>query len=341
MELELVDPADDGAFDAWYRTIAASYAHDWPHEPGWQPEELRAAALDTATGDRVVLLAASDETSQGAARQVVASASVTVHEHDNQHVAELTVDVDPAHRRRGAGSAILRAAEGLAAGQGRELAIVEQSEPLSPLDRSPGKAFAHRHGFACSQVSLRMDLDLPVDERRLEELEGSCARYAGGYRIISWSDRCPEELLRDRALLAERMSTDLPLDELDRRPERWDLERVRATEALVAKQNRTRFSAGAVEEQSGRLVAYSDLLLPRGAPEKAYQWDTLVMGEHRGHRLGTLVKIANLRALTSASPATHRVTTENAEDNSAMISVNQALGFEVGGRIYGWQKRIR
>jgi RimJ/RimL family protein N-acetyltransferase len=341
VQLEIVDPSDDGAFGAWYRTIAASYAHDWPHEPGWQPEELRAGALDTAAGDRVVLLAASDEASQRGAGQVMASASVTVHEHDNQHVAELTVDVDPAHRRRGAGSAILRAAEELAASQGRGLAIVEQSEPLRQLDRSPGKSFARRHGFACSQVSLRLDLHLPVDERRLEQLEEACTRYAGGYRIISWRDRCPEELLRDRAVLAERMSADIPLDELDRRPERWDLERVRATEALVAKQNRTSFSAGAVEDRSGRLVAYSDLRLPRGAPEKAYQWDTLVLAEHRGHRLGTLVKIANLRALASASPATHRVTTENAEDNSAMISVNQALGFEVVGRIYAWQKRIR
>jgi RimJ/RimL family protein N-acetyltransferase len=184
-----------------------------------------------------------------------------------------------------------------------------------------------------------MDLRLPVDERRLAELEAACTGHAGGYRIISWRDRCPEELLRDRAALAERMSTDMPLDQLDRRPEQWDLERIRATEALVAKQNRTSFSVGAVEARSGRLVAYSDLLLPQGAPQKAYQWDTLVLAEHRGHRLGTLLKIANLRALALASPATHRVTTENAEDNSTMISVNQALGFEVVGRIYGWQKR--
>jgi RimJ/RimL family protein N-acetyltransferase len=340
VEIELVDPSDDGAFDAWYRTIAASYAHDWPDDPAWQPEELRAGALDTAAGDRVILLAASEEASRRGAKQVVAGASVTVHEQDNQHVAEITVDVDPAHRRRGSGSAILRAAEGLAAHQGRELAIVEQCEPLSQRDRSPGKAFADRQGFACSQISLRLDLALPVDERRLAELEAACGSYAGGYGIMSWRDHCPEELLRDRALLAERMSTDIPLDQLDRRPERWDLERMRATEALVAKQNRTSFSAGAVEARTGRLVGYSDLLVPRGAPQKAYQWDTLVLAEHRGHRLGTLLKIANLRALALASPATRRVTTENAEDNSAMISVNQALGFEVVGRIYGWQKRI-
>jgi RimJ/RimL family protein N-acetyltransferase len=341
VELERVDPSDQEAFDAWYRVIAASYAHDWPDQPGWQPEELQAAALDTAAGDRVVLLGARDQGSQRGAGQMVASASVTVHEHDNQHVAELTVDVDPAHRRRGAGSAILRGAEGLAASQGREVAIVEQLEPLWQLDRSPGQAFAELHGFSRSQVSLRMDLRLPVDPQRLAELEAACAARAAGYRIVSWRDRCPEDLVRDRALLAERMSTDIPLDELDRRPEQWDLERVRATESLVAAQNRTSFSAGAVEERSGRLVAYSDLLLPRGAPEKAYQWDTLVHVEHRGHRLGTLVKIANLRALASASPATHLVTTENAEDNSPMIAVNQALGFKMVGRIYGWQKRLR
>ncbi len=46
-----------------------------------------------------------------------------------------------------------------------------------------------------------------------------------------------------------------------------------------------------------------------GAPERAYQWETLVLGEHRGRRLGTLVKLACLREIAAGSPARRYVST--------------------------------
>ena len=49
--------------------------------------------------------------------------------------------------------------------------------------------------------------------------------------------------------------------------------------------------------------------------------------EHRGHRLGVAVKVANLRLLQRERPDITRLTTYNAEVNSHMIGVNEALGF--------------
>jgi hypothetical protein len=70
-----------------------------------------------------------------------------------------------------------------------------------------------------------------------------------------------------------------------------------------------------------------------------FQWDTLVMAEHRGHRLGLLIKAANLRALRRELPDVSWLCTWNAESNEPMLRVNRALGFHPVGRTTEWLKQ--
>ena len=64
-----------------------------------------------------------------------------------------------------------------------------------------------------------------------------------------------------------------------------------------------------------------------------------MLKSHRGHRLGLLLKAANLRQLRDVSPGTVVITTFNAEDNRPMLDVNEALGFRAIGYEGSWQKR--
>lgn len=50
-------------------------------------------------------------------------------------------------------------------------------------------------------------------------------------------------------------------------------------------------------------------------------------GDHRGHRLGMAVKIANLRAVAGLAPTREFVTTVNADTNPWMVEINRRLGF--------------
>lgn len=69
------------------------------------------------------------------------------------------------------------------------------------------------------------------------------------------------------------------------------------------------------------------------------QLDTLVLAELRRHRLGVLIKIANLRALAAILPAPQLVYTFNAEENRHMLDVNEAVGFRAVGHSGGRRKR--
>ncbi len=185
-----------------------------------------------------------------------------------------------------------------------------------------------------------MDLDLPLDEERLDALEAACAPHWAGYRLVGWRDRCPDEFVDDRAELGRRMSTDAPQGGLEQQEQVWDTARVREQETLAAKQNRTFLVTGAVHEATGRLVAFTDIGVPIGAPGKVFQRFTLVLAEHRGHRLGTLIKIANHRALAAAFPEVTHLDTLNAEDNAPMITVNETLGYVPAGTIGAWRKQL-
>jgi len=78
----------------------------------------------------------------------------------------------------------------------------------------------------------------------------------------------------------------------------------------------------------------------REKPGTAYQWDTLVVRAHRGHRLGALMKIATMRELESGGYVTQRIMTSNNSLNTAMIAVNEALGFYPTGGIVTWRKSL-
>ena len=72
----------------------------------------------------------------------------------------------------------------------------------------------------------------------------------------------------------------------------------------------------------------------------AEQMDTLVLREHRGHRLGMLLKLTNLRELTTRFPSCDRVETVNAEENRPMLDMNDSIGFATTCFSARWRKEM-
>ena len=75
-------------------------------------------------------------------------------------------------------------------------------------------------------------------------------------------------------------------------------------------------------------------------PTLAHQHDTAVMGSHRGHRLGLLLKAELMSWLSEAEPQIESIDTWNAESNDHMIAVNEALGYRVLGRMLQFQRDV-
>jgi GNAT superfamily N-acetyltransferase len=331
--LRLVELApDDALFADWCEVWAAGERLDRPDDSPRPAREHVALgrALVTPGGSR-------DGTHRAAVVEgaVAGALRLILPTLDNPTVALVDVAVHPRFRRRGIGSALLAEGIALAAARGRSRFVSEIDEP-GPL--TPGRAFALRHGWTCDLVETRRDLSLPVDEQRLSALEAEAVRAGAGYEVVVWRDRVPEEFLDDRALLLRRMTTDAPSGDVPTEEEHWDGPRVREHEATQIARGRTVLSAGAVRD--GRLVAFTDLQITPALPERAHQAGTLVLLEHRGHRLGARLKVAVLREVAAGFPAVRRITTYNFDGNAPMVAVNEALGFRPAGHLSTWSAPV-
>jgi GNAT superfamily N-acetyltransferase len=336
VEVREVDPRDVAAFTAWHDVLTASRQALRPDDVLPDLAESRATALaglaEREPSELLELLVVLD------GGRPVGALRHELPLRDNTHVSYAEGAVLPEARGRGAGTALLGAWVDRTRAGGRTLLMTELDEP--PGAEPAGRRFLERHGFEEALGEVRRDLRLPLPDGLLDRVEAECASHAVGYEVLTWRGRCPDDLVEGRAALGRAMSTDVPLGSLDWQEEAWDTARVRERERLIAEQGRTSVVAAARESATGRLVAFTELAARPARPEQVDQWETLVLAEHRGRRLGTLVKTAALRRLVQEVPGARFVSTSNATTNAPMIAVNEALGFVPAGRISTWQRPV-
>lgn len=329
LQIDPLDPAQAELFDRWNLVHTAAARHTFGDGASpWTTAELR--ELYRSTNHRRTACAAVD--GDGA---VVGAVELQLPLRDNLEAGFVWLSVLPASRRRGIGTFLLRRVEDAAREAGRRTLMSETEWRPGELD-AYGETFAAGHGYAPALTSLRSELALPVDRERLAHLA------AGGsdYVIETAWDGLPEEWLEDRAELSRRMSTDVPLGELELGEEDWDAERLREEYEQLRASGRRIVESVARHGDSGRLVGYTTLSVSAGSPDLAYQGDTLVMREHRGHGLGLRLKAVNALALMDELPQVSSIRTWNAESNRHMLAVNRQLGFTVDGYEREWQKRL-
>ena len=125
--------------------------------------------------------------------------------------------------------------------------VTETAYPFDRREDHPYRRFADANGFTVAIDEIRRILPLPVDPALLQTLAAEVAPHHTAYRIASFADVLPDELL----------------------------------------------------------ASY-----------------------HRGHRLGTAVKVRNLQQLAAAGSGRVRVLTCNEQTNHHMVDINVRLGFE-------------
>lgn len=267
--------------------------------------------------------------------------SLRVNETDDPACASVFVGVDRRHRRKGIGRALAEQLRTLVGGFERAVAWAECAMPapgqatVSPPSGigsvgadSPQVILATLYGFVLAQVERVSRYDFAAPRVEPEDALAEARERAGAaYEVVAWEGPADEEKLADLAVLRQRMSTDAPAGALTAVVTKWDAQRLRKWEAEALQSYRV-FRTVVRHRPSGTVVALNELMVPLGNSDAFLeQWDTIVLPEHRGHRLGMLTKAANLLQVREAVPAGASIMTWNAEENRHMLSINEALGY--------------
>ena len=339
MEVREIDPDDETALAEWQSVLRAVDKELWPDLTGWTLRDIEVFARVTGTTRRFVLLAAGEPDGGGGTFGV---GMMEFPLRDNLHSVEITVAVHPTHRRRGAGTALVERMGELAVADGRSVLNIIVDVPLARVETHAFRFFAPKVGFESTMSGNSRILHVPLEESRLDGLraEVATAHHAADYRTLTFEAPWPEAFVGDECELLRVMSRDEPAGDDQREEEVWDADRLAENDEVRIARGLSKLTAVAQHVPTGRVVALTEIVVADDTADQAWQLITVVHPEHRGHRLGLAVKMANLDFLAERAPDVRFIVTGNAQVNAPMVAVNDMLGFEVNGEGRFWQKRL-
>lgn len=330
VDIEQINPRNEAALRAWWEVGEAANAYrpgkPWPL---WQQSRVALPAPNPERG--VTVIGAID------GREMVGAGLLVRPLKENLHTAMAFAYVRPDRTREGIGRRIAEELEVVAAGDGRTTLQSEAYLPPGGSGTAP-EAFARAMGYdVASRESIKELAIGDYLERRAGLVER--APVPEGYRVITFDTVCPEEHLDSFGRLLGMLMSEVPLGELDLAASEWTPERIREAEQRQVGIGRHVQTSMAIAPD-GSVAGVSDVRVDDSDPEHGQVGITIVDPAHRGRRLGLALKIATHDLVAAAYPSLVSVDTSNAEVNTWMNAVNDALGYRTIETLLELQKRL-
>ncbi|MEU6250650.1 hypothetical protein [Glycomyces sp. NPDC047010] len=326
MKIIEFNAADADLIDRSFAILTAANHADAPENPAYTERFFRTLFTHVMPGRaRHWFAAVADD---GTA---VAFARIGFFTDENLDLSRIEAYVHPDHRDGTAEADLFAHVEAFSRAHGRTTIV--SSAPVhwegGPARDGARAALLASRGYtlALTTVNRRSPIDpLGPDEERLRYDE-ALAKAGDTYEIRQWIGPVPDDLLDTMCRMDTMIVNEIPLGELDFEVEQITPEKFRAKEAVNEVEGRTWVMSVAVERATGEVRAWTEIALDDGDTVNGLQGITIVDPAHRGHRLGLLLKLANLRLVREHSPTTQWIWTDNADVNAPMIAINELMGY--------------
>jgi GNAT superfamily N-acetyltransferase len=295
-------------------TVNAALAVDLPGDPPWQDVQVRDYLAETMPGERRISWVAEDDRLPEGESEIFAHVSMLL----LGDIGVLDLLVRPSLRRRGLGRQLVAVAARRAYLEGFSSIGVEA------IGGTPAIAFYEALGFEKEYVETRSVLTLSsVDWPALGEMANG---IGSGYRVEYHPGGPPDHLLEPYAQAKLEAQDDD--EDLDLAPRSSDPQRLRDSLDTLHKRGLKPYIVLAIHEASGAVAGLTEVVVPAQHPERADQYDTIVVREHRGYGIDRAIKARMLFELRSAETGLREVQTWNAQHNESMLKVNAELGYQ-------------
>jgi GNAT superfamily N-acetyltransferase len=329
VDIEQINPRNEAALRAWWEVGHAATA-ERPGKP-WPLWEQSRLALPADNPERGITLVGAID-----GREMVGAGLLTRTLKENLHTAMAFAYVRPDRTGEGIGRRLVEELEVVALGDGRT--TVQSEAYLPPGGSGTAEQFARAMGYDVASRESIKELTLTDFVERRDALAAE-APVPDGYRVITFDTVCPEEHVTSFGRLLGMLMSEVPLGELDLEASEWTPERIRAAEQRQVNTGRHVQTAMAITPD-GAVAGVSDVRVDDSDPVHGQVGITIVDPAHRGRRLGLALKLATHDLVVATYPDLVSVDTSNAEVNTWMNAVNEALGYRTIETLLELQKKL-
>ncbi|GAA1638432.1 GNAT family N-acetyltransferase [Actinoplanes couchii] len=153
-----------------------------------------------------------------------------------------------------------------------------------------------------------------------------------GYRLVHWEGTVADDLAETFARARPAMD-DMPMDDIDYRPEPWDVARLHRVAAVVADRGDTLLTTAAIGAD-GEMAGFTEVVL---SGDEGLHYGTGVLPAHRGRGLAKWLKVAQIGLVKERFPQVKALVADTADSNVVMRRVNDALGYRPTHRSFIYQ----
>ncbi|RRS00663.1 GNAT family N-acetyltransferase [Glycomyces terrestris] len=327
MKIIEFNAADPDLIDQAYAVLTAAHRADTPENPTYTERFFRTLFTHPMPGRERHFFAAVGDDGRPAA-----FARLGFFTDQNLELSRLEAYVHPDHRTGTVEADLFDHVEAYSRDHGRTTIV--SSAPVrweaGPERDGARAALLEARGYtlALTTVNRRSPIDPLGPDEEQRRYDEALAKAGDAYEVRQWIGPVPDDLLDTMCRMETMIVSEIPLGDLEFEVEVITPEKVRAAEAVNAAEGRVKYASVAVDKATGEVVAWTEVGVDDGDDRNGHQGITIVDPAHRGHRLGLLLKLANLRLIREHAPALEHIWTDNADVNAPMIAINELMGYQ-------------